>query len=121
MVGRHHQLNGHGFEQILGDSEGQGSPACCSPWGRKESDTTEGLNNNKYTEKCMDDRRYHTRNDKSNNIKTFRHTKAERRHYQQHMYQKSSRQKENCTGRYGCTRRKDEHWISRFFTLFKSL
>ena len=83
MVGRHHQLNGHGFEQILGDSEGQGSPACCSPWGRKESDTTEGLNNNKYTEKCMDDRRYHTRNDKSNNIKTFRHTKAEITHYQQ--------------------------------------
>ena len=33
MVGRHHQLNGHEFEQIQGNSEGQGSLACCSPWG----------------------------------------------------------------------------------------
>ena len=40
MVGWHHQLNGHEFEQALGDSEGQGSPACCSPWSHKESDTT---------------------------------------------------------------------------------
>ena len=47
MVGWHHQLNGHEFEQTPGDSEGQGSLACCSPWGRKESDTTERLNNNK--------------------------------------------------------------------------
>ena len=39
-------LNGHEFEQTLGDSEGQGSLACCSPWGHKESDTTEKLNNN---------------------------------------------------------------------------
>ena len=37
-VGWHCQLNGHGFEQALGDSEGQGSLACCSPWGREESD-----------------------------------------------------------------------------------
>ena len=44
MVGWHHQLNGHEFEQALGDAEGQGSLACCSPWGRKESDTTEQLN-----------------------------------------------------------------------------
>ena len=35
-----HQLNGHEFEQTQGDSEGQGSLMCCSPWGRKESDTT---------------------------------------------------------------------------------
>ena len=41
MVGWHHRLNGQEFEQTLGDSEGQGSLACCSPWGRKESDTTE--------------------------------------------------------------------------------
>ena len=34
------------FEQALGDGEGQGSLACCSPWGHKESDTTESLNNN---------------------------------------------------------------------------
>ena len=48
MVGWHHQLNGHEFEQALGDGEGQGSLACCSPWGCKESDTTQQLNNNKY-------------------------------------------------------------------------
>ena len=40
MVGWHHWLNGHKFEQILEDSEGQGSLACCSPWGRKELQTT---------------------------------------------------------------------------------
>ena len=41
MVGWHHQLNGHEFEQALGDGEGQGSLACCSPRGHKESDETE--------------------------------------------------------------------------------
>ena len=41
MVGLHHQLHGHEFEQTLGDSEGQGSLACYSPRGHKESDTTE--------------------------------------------------------------------------------
>ena len=45
MVGWHHQLNGHEFEQTLGDSEGQGSLACCSSWGYKESDMTQPLNN----------------------------------------------------------------------------
>ena len=44
MVGWHHRLDGHEFEQALGDN-GQGSLVCCSPWGRKESDTTECLNN----------------------------------------------------------------------------
>ena len=44
MVGWHHWLNGHGFEQALGVGNGQGSLVCCSPWGRKESDTTEWLN-----------------------------------------------------------------------------
>ena len=44
-VGWHHQLAGHEFEQTLGDSERQGSLARCSPWGRKESDTTQQLNN----------------------------------------------------------------------------
>ena len=43
MVGWHHQHNGHVFEQTLGDSEGQGSLACCCPWGCKESDKTEWL------------------------------------------------------------------------------
>ena len=42
MVGWHHWLNGHEFEQAPGDSEGQGSLTCCSPWGCKESDKTEG-------------------------------------------------------------------------------
>ena len=46
MVGWHHWLNGHEFEQIPGDSEGQGSLAYWNPWGRKESDTTECLNSN---------------------------------------------------------------------------
>ena len=46
MVGWHHRLNGHEFEQTPGDSEGQESLACCSPWGHKESDTTWQLNNN---------------------------------------------------------------------------
>ena len=44
MVGWHHQLNGHEFEQALGVGDGQGSLACCSPWGRKEVDTTKRLN-----------------------------------------------------------------------------
>ena len=46
MVGWHHRLNGREFEQTLGDGEGQGSLACCSPWGCKESDTTYQVNNN---------------------------------------------------------------------------
>ena len=46
MVGGHHCLNGHELGQTPGDSEGQGSLACCSPWGHKESDMTEQLNNN---------------------------------------------------------------------------
>ena len=46
MVGWHHWLNGREFEQTLEDSEGQGSLACCSPWGQKELDSTEQLNDN---------------------------------------------------------------------------
>ena len=44
MVGRHHLLNGHKFEKALGVGDARGSLACCSPWGFKESDTTERLN-----------------------------------------------------------------------------
>ena len=44
IVGWNRQLNGHEFEQALGDGEGQGSLVCCSPWDHKESDTTERLN-----------------------------------------------------------------------------
>ena len=47
IVEWHHQLNGHELGQTLGDDEGQGSVACCSPWGRRESVTTEQLNDNK--------------------------------------------------------------------------
>ena len=44
MVGWHHQLNGHEFEETPGVGDGQGGLACCSPWGCKELDTTERLN-----------------------------------------------------------------------------
>ena len=49
MVGWHHPLNVHEFEQTLGDREGQGSLVCCSPWGCKESDTAYQLNSNLHT------------------------------------------------------------------------
>ena len=44
MVGLHHQLHEHEFEQTPGVGDGQGGLVCCSPWGCKESDTTEQLN-----------------------------------------------------------------------------
>ena len=43
MAGWHHQFNGHKFEQAPGVDDGQGSLACCSPWGHKELDMTEQL------------------------------------------------------------------------------
>ena len=46
MAGWHHRLNGHEFKQAPGDGDEQGSLVCCSPWGQKESDTTEQLSNN---------------------------------------------------------------------------
>ena len=46
MVGWHHQLDGREFEQAPGVGDRQGSLVSCSPWGRKESDKTEGLNKN---------------------------------------------------------------------------
>ena len=48
MSGWHHRLNGHEFEQALGDGEGQRSLACCSSWSCKESDMTEQLRYSKY-------------------------------------------------------------------------
>ena len=51
MGGWHHCLNGHEFEQTLGDSEGQGRLACCIPWSHKELDMTEQLNNSKAVNK----------------------------------------------------------------------
>ena len=53
VIGWHHQLNGHEFEQTLRDGEGQGCLACCSPWDRKELETTEGLNNNNNNRCCV--------------------------------------------------------------------
>ena len=44
MVGWHHRLDGHEFEQVLGVGDGQGSLACCSPWCHTELDMTERLN-----------------------------------------------------------------------------
>ena len=49
MVGWHHGLNGHEFEQALGDSEEQRSLACFSLWGHKELDMTQQLNNDQIT------------------------------------------------------------------------
>ena len=53
MFGWHHRLNGHEFEPALGDGDGQGSLVCCSPWGCKELDVTEELNNNNIYNKIM--------------------------------------------------------------------
>ena len=61
MVGWHHRPNGHEFEHTPGDGEGQGSLACCSLWGLKESDTTEQLNDNKADRL----REYHAKTNKS--------------------------------------------------------
>ena len=44
MIGSYHRLDGHEFEQVPVDGDGQGSLVCCSPWGPKESDTAEQLN-----------------------------------------------------------------------------
>ena len=49
VVGWHHRLNGHELEQTLGEGEGQGGLTCYSPWGGKESDKAEQLNNNNNT------------------------------------------------------------------------
>ena len=53
MVGWHYQHNRCEFDQTLGDSEGQGSLACCSPWSLKESDMIEPLNNNNNQYSCL--------------------------------------------------------------------
>ena len=49
VVGCHHQLDGHEFEQAPGAGDGQGTLACCCPWGRKESDMTKQLTLHYYT------------------------------------------------------------------------
>ena len=52
MVGWYHQLNGHKFEQAPEDGEGEGSLACCSPWGHKEVDMTDWTTKNSQNVKC---------------------------------------------------------------------
>ena len=56
MVGQNHQLNALEFAKTSGDSEGQGSLACCSPWCRKELETTESLNNTLLSTFILEDR-----------------------------------------------------------------
>ena len=53
MVGGHHRLNGHEFEQAAGHGGGQENLACCSPWGQKKSETTEQLNNTTFHESTL--------------------------------------------------------------------
>ena len=53
MLEWHHRLNGHEFEQAPADGEGQGSLVCCSPWGLKESDTTQQLINNSKVKRIL--------------------------------------------------------------------
>ena len=53
MAGWHHRLDGHEFEQALGAGDGQGSLACCSPWGHKESFMTEGLNGTEMSQRVL--------------------------------------------------------------------
>ena len=52
MIGWHHRFNGHEFEQTLGDSEGQASLVCCSPWGCEESEKT-AAKQQKRADDCM--------------------------------------------------------------------
>ena len=61
MLGWHHRLDGHELGRTLGDGDGQGGLACCGPWGRKESDTTEQLNwtNHRTTECFLSSTSYH--------------------------------------------------------------
>ena len=61
MVGWHHQLRRHEFEHTQGDSEGQGSLACCSPLGHKDSDMTERLNNNIHNNSTITDKLWDVR------------------------------------------------------------
>ena len=53
MIELHHRLIGHEIEHVLEDSEEQGGLACCTPWGLKESDSTEQLNNNQSLKSLM--------------------------------------------------------------------
>ena len=69
MVGWHHRLNGHEFEWAPGVGDGQGSLVCCSPWGRKELDRTEWMNDNKL--ESGQQRRICTKSDDSKSAMSF--------------------------------------------------
>ena len=75
MVGWDHRLNGHEFEQAPGDGKGQGTLACHSPWGCKELDTTERLNNNRHSLNVVNSSLY------SQTILFIYHQKLERQAY----------------------------------------
>ena len=84
MVGWHRRLNGHEFEQALGDDEGQESLACCSPWGRKELDRTKRLNNNNgqagiVHNRSMKDQQHNEKNTITSQHRSIRHLE-EREH-----------------------------------------
>ena len=68
MVGWHHWVDGHEFEQALGVGDGQGNLACCSPWGYKESEMTEQLN---WTEKELKSSKSSKVHRKTKQNKTF--------------------------------------------------
>ena len=75
MVGWHHRLDGREFDQALGIGDGQGSLACYSPWGRKESDTTERLNWTKVWQKTVDSvhQNCNAAGRRQGNLKEWRH------------------------------------------------
>ena len=70
MAGWHHPCNGHELGQILGDGEGIGGLACCSPWGHKESDTTGRLNNKWYMKTSTAVLLVMTKHEKAKNVPT---------------------------------------------------
>ena len=61
MLGWHYRLNGHEFQQALGAGDAQGSLACFSPWGRKELDMTEQLNQTEFNIKLKCWHNWHQR------------------------------------------------------------
>ena len=83
MVGWHHRLNGHECEQTPGNGKGQGGLACCSPWGSKELDTTEWLNNNNNSGSRDDSVIRCLGEDDCHRIWLFRAKRREKEQYQQ--------------------------------------